>query len=506
MSEHIELEKVDFPRRPKFGIVLGLELWPMVFVGVMLLLSLVLLYALPFPFGLVVFIVNMAITGFLGWTRIKSRNVFAWARAIVERIKRKQDKQDEYRLNPGADAQADARAEAKAEKAYEKAVTEALQWGEDVPQRGPKPISLKLPGAMNEFKLYRTPNGLGMVHDPARRRISVTALMKNTRAFTLQDDQQQGDLIDSYGNSMDVGFSRWEVAGIIDSDVTSVQTASQARDYYQSQASESGAGEVLNPVAHQGYLDYLSKNLMTYHPQYKTFVLDLDQMKTQIKEAGGSMAGLVHVADYFMESLASDLAANGFHIERWLDPRERLEVVYEACTGEREMKPVGARDYWNKLRINECVHRTFIIDEWPQKQVTPGFMRELTQKLRFRHTVTLVFERGNTENALRKVNNAIQDKDIAMGIQEKMGRRVSLETKRELGDLERLEAELTSGATEVMPRGFISITAGNDDELESNQRHLMAAANRAGLKLLPCYNQQTAAFFAAAGQLGVGLD
>lgn len=229
-------------------------------------------------------------------------------------------------------------------------------------------------------------------------------------------------------------------------------------------------------------------------------------MKTQIKEAGGSMAGLVHVADYFMESLASDLAANGFHIERWLDPRERLEVVYEACTGEREMKPVGARDYWNKLRINECVHRTFIIDEWPQKQVTPGFMRELTQKLRFRHTVTLVFERGNTENALRKVNNAIQDKDIAMGIQEKMGRRVSLETKRELGDLERLEAELTSGATEVMPRGFISITAVNDDELESNQRHLMAAANRAGLKLLPCYNQQTAAFFAAAGQLGVGLD
>lgn len=507
MSENkVELAKVAFPRRPKFGIVLGLELKPLIFVGSMIFVSLILLYVIPFPWNLLVFITNMALTGLLGWTRIRSRNLFEWGAAVRDRLRKIFNKQNEYRLHDGADAELDAQADAKAEKAYQKAVAEALAWGEDAPARPAKPIPFHLPGAAHELKLYITPEGHGVVHDPKHRRISVTALMKNTRAFTLQDDAKQGEIIDNYGNSMDVEFSRFEIVGIVDSDVTSVQTAAQAKDYYQEQAASNGAGAALNPVAHQGYLDYLSRNLMTYHPQYKTFILSLDQMKTQIKEHGGSMAGVLRVADAFIESVDTDLSSNGFHVERWLSARERVEVAYEAFTESREIKPVGAKDYWNKMRVNDSWHRTFIIDEWPQKEVLPGFMRDITQKLRFRHTLTLIFERGNTENAMSKVNHAIQDKSIAMGIQQKMGRRVSLETERELGDLERLEAELASGATEVMPRGFISITASTEDELEDHQRKLKSAAGRAGIKLLPCYNQQFPAFLAASAQIGVGLD
>ena len=513
VEEEYELEKVAFPRKEKRGVILGLDLGPLVAVGIIVFLIVVLTIAVPFPFGALLGLCLIPVCIVVGWGRFKHRHLFDWVKLGVGHLRRQSKQQNQYRSpSPRADAEAENRAQARAEKSDEKAAQEAEEWDEQIPEKTPKPVHMRLPGEANELKGYDTPRGIGVVHDPRRKRIIVTMQMKS-KNFTLQDDAVQADMLDRWANLMDIVGAHREIRGLYPSDVTTVVTSTQMQAFYARSARENHAGAELNPVAHAGYLDLLAQNVMTHHPQYMTVDISIPELRNEIKAQGAGVAGLLAVADRHIESLEADMKANGLEVERWINTEQRLEMLHSTFSPDDMQEdvvahgtggPVGARRYWDKMRCDNAWHRAFVIDEWPLKPVRPGFLEKLILDLEFRHTLTLMLKRGDDERALRSISNQIKDAETAEGITERAGRRVSREMLRERADLERREDELVNGASDITFRGFVTVTANTLDELDQYSRQLKSAAARASVRLEICYGQQFEGFLAGACQLGFG--
>ncbi|MFW0120368.1 SCO6880 family protein [Rothia sp. P5764] len=506
-EEKIELAPVRIPRQEKTGIVLGLSLVPLIAFGVSILLALISLFIFPFPWMIVAFFFWLTLGAIFGWVRIKKRTLFEWIPHLHKAMLRRLTGQSGYRRPAErADSLADEEALERIRIADEKSRTEALEWNEPEPGITPRPVKFTLPGQANEFQVYNTPEGRGILHDPVTKRVSAVVQIKNTKSFDLQDDDVKGERIDQYGLNLDVVLANRYVEAIIPTDITSLQSPEQSLNYYRSQVRLNGADPNINPIAAQGYEDYLARNLMTYHMQYYTFVFSVDEMRTLIREHGSNMAGLLSAIDTLCRSLEDDLSSNKIDIEHWLNARERVEAAYETFTLNKDEPIVGAYAYWSSLRANACWHRAYVIDEWPQKDIKPGFMSKLTKDLQFRHAVSIVYEAGYSDEALTKVSHAIQDKEIALDIKRKAGQRISLADRTEVEDLEQREAELVAGSSEVVMRAFISITASTKEELEKFHSQTIAASKRSGLVLYPCWDQQFAGVLAAGALAGVGID
>lgn len=517
-DEKAVLEPITFPRKEKMGVVLGLDGAGVVSVFLCMVWMILTIVLVPFPWGILIcLVVIVPVAVFLGWARFKGKRVFTWAFLAGQHLVGKMRGQNQFaRATPQANAEAEARMSAEAAAKDEKAEKDALEWGEEVPPKTPKPIHLWLPGAADELKAYRTPEGLGVVHDPVRNRLIVTAKMNTRTSYTLQDDFKQGSILDNWANLTSMICSNPVVVGAIPTDVTTVITGEQMQQFYLEKATAAGAGAALNPVAHQGYLDLLAESDMTHHPQYFTIALSIASMKTEAKHHGSGMNGLLAAAEARMHAFEKDMDDNGFSVDHWVTAEERAGLLYDAFSPSpmgvvegmdvSRGGPVGAYRYWDRLRADEHWHRTFVVEEWPQKPTRPGFMEKVILDLKFRHAVSLVHRAGDDDAAMRQVNRQIKDAELQQNLSRQTGRRVTLEMEREMQDHRDREEELVSGATDMRFRGFISITADSEEDLDRYTNQLKSAAARAHLKIDPCYGQQFEGFMAATALLGFGLD
>lgn len=512
MSSELELTPVVFPRREKRGLILGLEFFPL--LAVLLLGVFVVIFAvvLPFPWGWIIdLFVMFPLIFVVGWGRFNGLHLFDWISLGFTHYLRQVMGQNTFiRASKDADALAEAKVDRVTAKKDAKARAEAEALDEPVPARTPKPVRLKLPGAAHELSLYESPMGYCVVHNPIKKRMTITAVM-NAKSYMLQDDIDQADVLDGWSEVISSIGSHAEVQSMFASDVTSVVTGDQMREYYEQAAIRNHAGAELNPIAHQGYMDLLVKNVMKHHPQYFTVNLSLASLATEIKEHGGGINGMLSVADVKMTAFEEDLSSSDFKVDHWISVEERKNITFDAyCpspNGPEFAVPVqGAQRYWSEMHINDMWHRSFIVEEWPLKPTKPGFMSKIILDLDFHHAVTQVIKRGDDEAALRKINTEIKNYETAQDISERAGRRISRESMRELADLEKREEEMVEGASDVSFNCYVSITAASKEELDSYQRQLMAAASRARLKLAVCYGAQYEGFLAASAQLGYGAD
>lgn len=512
INDQVELEPAHFPRKEKSGFILGLNVGPGIAVLVTVGLAVVCAIQIPFPFGPLLGLCLLPVAGFLGWARFKGLHLFDWLKLGWSHLMRRVTQQSDYLApSPHADAKAEAKAEARAEQADAKAAAEAEEWDEPVPPKTQKPIKLHLPGAANELRLYTGPSGRAIVHNPLRRRVTVTAVLDNDN-FTLKDDPAKAEVLDNWASILDVVGGHYEVEAVIPSDVTTVVSGVQMSQFYEDAAEHHGAGANLNPVAHAGYMDLLRSSPMTKHPQYLTMNLSIPRMKTEIKANGSGVAGLLASVEQKIRALEDDLNANSFKVDHWVGVEERRKLCNEAFTGitdESEgvgTSPVGIRAYWDKLRVDDIYHRSFIVQEWPLKPAPQGFLEKLVFAGQFRHAVTLVHRRGDDEKALRDASNAVKDAEDAEDLSARTGRRISREMTREKEDLVRTEEELVAGSSDVRFQGFISVTGRTPDELEQNTRDMYSAAARGNMRIRPCFGQQFQGMLAATGQLGFGAD
>lgn len=512
INDEYELEPAHFPRKEKSGFILGLDIGPGVAVLILVGMAVASSFVLPFPFGALLGLGLLPIAGFVGWTRWKGLHLFDWIKLGASHGLRKLTGQDDYlRPSPHADEKDEAKAQAKADRADAKAAAEAEEWDEPVPPKTQKPIKLHLPGAANELKLYVGPNGHGIIHNPLRKRLTVTAVLNNSN-FTLKDDPEKAEVLNGWASILDVVGGHYEVEAVIPSDMTTVVSGQQMADFYVSSAEQHGAGARRNPVAHAGYLELLKSSPMTKHPQYLTVNLSVPRLKTEIKANGSGVAGMLKTAEARLAAIEDDLSANGFKVDHWVGVEERKRLCHEALTGITDESEgtggavVGARVYWDRMRVDDMWHRAFIVQEWPLKPAQQGFLEKLIFAGQFRHSVTLVHRRGDDEKALRDASNHVKDAENAEDLSLRTGRRVSQEMRREKADLERIEEELVAGSSDVRFQGFLSVTADSVDKLEQHSRDLYSAAARANMRIRPCFGQQFQGLLAATGQLGFGAD
>lgn len=510
--EEYELEKVNFPRKEKRGFILGLEPLPLAAVLVLLVFTLIISTSLPFPWGWVAAVAMLFFIGFVGWGRFMNLHLFEWIELMIQHLMRKFTGQNKYRrAGADADAKAIAKADAAAAKADAKAEAEAREWGEPIPAKTPKPIRLNLPGAANELNVYRSPAGFCVVHNPVKKRLVVTAVIE-AKNFLMQDVPNQGEILEQWETLINLVGSHREVQAMFPSDVTKVVSGEQMIDYYRKAAEANGAGELINPVAHQGYMDLLKNNVQKKHEQYLTVNLSIPELAREIKDNGGGVVGMLRTADYKMETLAGDIASAGYE-SRWITVQERRAMTSDFMTPSNDLIAehadpviVGANRYWTEMQMNDVWHRAYFVEQWPMKPVEPGFMEKVILGLDFRHAVTQVIKRGEDEQALKRINGEIKNYETAQGIKQSMGRRLSREEQREMEDLERREDELVEGSGDVSYSAYISISARSKDELDAYERDLKSAATRAHLKLIKCYGSQFEGFLAATAQLGYGAD
>lgn len=507
-----ELEDVVFPRREKRGFFLGLDFFPMLGVLGLGVFVIIFALALPFPWGWVIdLFVMLPLIGVVGWGRFNGLHLFDWITLGFTHLFRKYTDQNRYvRASDDADAVAEAKIDRATAKADARARQEAIELNEPIPSKTPKPVRLKLPGAASELNLYQSPNGYCVAYHPVKKRFTITAVM-NAKSYMLQDDIEQADVLDGWADVMSSIGAYPEVKAMFASDVTSVVTGDQMREYYEQAAEHNNAGEKLNPVAHQGYMDLLVKNVMKHHPQYFTINLSTAALAAEIKEQGGGINGILRVADLKMMSFEEDLSSSNFVVDHWVTLEERKNITFNAYSpspqGAEHAVPVqGAERFWEELHINNVWHRAFYVEEWPLKPTKPGFMSKVVLDLDFHHAVTQIIKRGDDESALRKINTEIKNFETAQDISKRAGRRISRESMRELADLEKREAEMVEGASDVSFNCYISITADSKEELDTYERQLTSAAARAHLKLAKCYGFQYEGFLAASAQLGYGAD
>lgn len=510
VEEHV-LEEVSFPRKEKRGVILGLELLPLVAVLFLLGLTVLLSALLPFPLGWIFALLMLPFIGLVGWGRFMNLHLFEWIELSMKHLIRNWTGQNKYRYAPDADRKAEARAERAASKADAKAQAEAQEWDEPIPAKTPKPIRLNLPGAANELNVYTSPEGRCVVHNPVKKRLVLTAVVEANN-FLMQDVTGQEEILDQWESVINLVGAHREVQALFPSDVTTVVSGEQMIDYYRRAAEANNAGENINPVAHQGYIDLLQNNVQKKHEQYLTVNLSLPEMNREIKDNGGGVLGMLRTADTKMNAIADDISSAGYS-SRWVSVQERRAMTADFMTpandfvqGSADTVVVGANRYWTELQINDVWHRAYFVDQWPMKPVKPGFLEKVVLGLDFRHSITQVIKRGDDEAALRRINNDIKNYDTAQQLAQSMGRRLSRESQREMDDLERREEELVEGSGDVAYSAFISISARSKEELESHERDLRSAASRAQLKLIKCYGSQFEGFLAATAQLGYGAD
>lgn len=505
-EEKVELAPVRLPRQDKTGLILGLTVIPLIVVIICAFLAMLSFIFMPVPANFIVGLIWLALGGVFGWVRVKGRTLFEWIPVFISFTQAKANGQNQYRRGSGRqDDKADQVALQKVREADERAAIEAMEWGEVPPGKTPEPIKFTLPGQANEFQLYSSPAGRGVLYDPVKRRVTVTMAVSNNRSFDLQEKRTQANIITDYGNLLDLTLPVAEVLAVIPTDITSLESQEETLEYFRKQRELNGA-EDTNPVARAGYEAYLANNLMAFHMQYYTVVLGVDAMRQRIKEHGSNMAGLLSAVDSICNSIGRDFADSKTKTLGWLSALERRDAVYKCLTSDESEPVVGAHGYWDSIHVNDLWHKAYVVEEWPQKEVTPGFMSKVTRDLDFAHAVSLVYENGSGDASLRKVSWQIKDKENALSAKQKGGFRITRADRIELEDLEQREAELTAGSSEMLVRGFISITASSKEELKMKDRDMRSAATKAGLVIYPCWNQQFAGLLAAGSLIGLGLD
>lgn len=507
---------VQFSRREKRGVVMGLEAIQLVFIGVGAVLA-VLLTALAggFPAGLGIGLLVGGPFMVLGAVRIMGDPLLTWIRRALAFVVGGATGQNSFKAPVGGPSAATTRAEARnARLAKRQGPKETFKPG--------KPTRMMLPGEAGELLCYQMPSGCALVHDPVSRTITVIAEVSSD-AFALLDEGDREIRVQVWSQLL-VGFaSHPGVVRIQTLDRTVVHPAGDILDYYQQMSAAHGAGAQINPVADASYQELINRaTTHTRHDMYLVVTLSVDQLRRQVRGLGGGIGALMDMVHTEMDAVEVDLPLAGARVERWLAPRELAAVIREAYDpqaieeiGARSGQhagvnvatagPMAAEVSWDTLSTDSALHRTYWVSEWPRVEVEAGFMSALTFAGDFVHSVSLLAEPQSTGQALRKIEKEMESAKSTRRLQQKFGQDLTLQQEQEFDDIQRRESELVQGHGEVSFCGFVTISAATKEELAAAEAKLRHGAAQANVELRVLYAQQHQGFLVGALPLGRGV-
>lgn len=156
--------------------------------------------------------------------------------------------------------------------------------------------------------------------------------------------------------------------------------------------------------------------------------------------------------------------------------------------------PLAVREEWDRLRTDMAVHGVYWAQEWPSDPVGARFLAPLLLEAQAVRTVSVVFESVPVLRAQRDVRRrqtgAVADDEL----RRRWGFRAGPRRRQERARLDRREAELAVGHTDVRFACFVAVSGTRDEELDRGGRDVERAALGSGVVLRRLCGDQAGAF------------
>jgi hypothetical protein len=165
--------------------------------------------------------------------------------------------------------------------------------------------------------------------------------------------------------------------------------------------------------------------------------------------------------------------------------------------------PMAMSEEWASVQVDGMVHTTFWVAEWPRTEVRSDFLAPLLLGSA-RATLSITMGPLGPDQAMRKVE-ASRTADMADAELRRRGGFISTARhSRQSEVLARRESELADGHASFRYAGFITISAGTEEELVAACDTVQHAAGQCRLNLRRLYGDQASAFTCTL-PLGRGL-
>jgi hypothetical protein len=148
---------------------------------------------------------------------------------------------------------------------------------------------------------------------------------------------------------------------------------------------------------------------------------------------------------------------------------------------------------WSALRADGTWHATYWIAEWPRLEANPDFLTPLLL-CEGRRSVSIVMAPVPAERAAREARAARAADAADEELRSRAGFLPSVRRSREAEGVVQREAELADGHAEYHFAGYVTVSGGDRDELETACVETQQAAQRAQVELCRLYGRQEEAF------------
>jgi hypothetical protein len=345
-------------------------------------------------------------------------------------------------------------------------------------------------GALRGMRLLRADwQDMGVAHDHAGRTLTAALLLRGG-SFALLGGDEQDRRVGAWASVLSslaregspVHRLQWVAASFPDD-------GRGLRSYVAAEAVSSASS------ACTASYDALLTD-MDSHTRAHDVVLALQVRLTRSVEIGcatlaremGSLTRLLADADVQVESVlsADDLA---LQLLRTYEPH----AVRVGIVPAQDHWPMAMQESWSHVRVDGMVHATFWVAEWPRTEVRSDFLAPLLLGSA-RSTLAVVMEPLGPDAAVRKVE-ASRTADLADAELRRRGGFVSTARHaRESEVLARREAELAEGHASFRYSGYVTVSAGSEDELVAACDIVQHAAGQSRLVLRRLYGDQASAY------------
>jgi hypothetical protein len=155
--------------------------------------------------------------------------------------------------------------------------------------------------------------------------------------------------------------------------------------------------------------------------------------------------------------------------------------------------PMAMEETWSTVRVDDMLHATFWVAEWPRIEVRSDFLAPLLLGAA-RSTLSVVMEPLRPDAAVRKVE-ASRTADLADAELRRRGGFVSTARHaRESEVLARREAELAEGHASFRYAGFVTVSAPSEEELVAACDSVQHSAGQSRLMLRRLYGDQASGY------------
>jgi hypothetical protein len=156
--------------------------------------------------------------------------------------------------------------------------------------------------------------------------------------------------------------------------------------------------------------------------------------------------------------------------------------------------PLAVETSWDHVRVDGSFHRGFWVSRWPTLELGPRWLEPLLLDTAGTRTVTMVMEPVSPRTSKRRINHDAVRVQSDIHNRSRHDFRIPVELQRAQADLDRREAELSSGFAEYHYLALIDVAAATLEELDDLSDAYVDVAAACGLEIRPLDGRHDAAW------------